>query len=92
MASQNDFLVELDGVVDGSTSSIEVRELPLEGKLTPQTRVALARGEAKLHWVPARKPSGLFNAAGNALPHPPANASLPRTASCRLCRRLVSVG
>ena len=57
------------------------------GNSLPQTR-----GEAKLRWVPSRKLSGLFDAAGNALPHPPANASLPRTASCRLCRRLVSVG
>ena len=71
MTSQTDFFVELDGAVDGPMSGIEVRELALGGKLTPQTRIALARGEAKLRWVPARKLTGLFDAAGNALPHPP---------------------
>ena len=71
MASQTDFFVELDGAVDGPMSGIEVRELALQGKLTPQTRVALSRGESKLRWVPAQKVNGLFDGSGRALPHPP---------------------
>ena len=71
MASQTDFFVELDGAVDGPTSGIEVRELALQGKLTPQTRVALSRGESKLRWVPAQKVNGLFDGSGRVLPHPP---------------------
>ena len=71
MASQTDFFVELDGAVDGPMSGIEVRELALQGKLTPQTRVALSRGESKLRWVPAQKVNGLFDGSGRVLPHPP---------------------
>ncbi|MEE3370393.1 MAG: DUF4339 domain-containing protein [Planctomycetota bacterium] len=72
MSHPQDFFVELEGAVDGPMSGIEVRELALKGKVTPQTRVGLAQtGESKLRWFPAKRLTGLFDAAGKALPHPP---------------------
>ncbi len=72
MSQPQDFFVELEGAVDGPMSGIEVRELALKGKVTPQTRIGLAQtGESKLRWFPAKRLTGLFDAAGKALPHPP---------------------
>jgi len=72
MSLPQDFFVELEGAVDGPMSGIEVRELALQGKVTPQTRIGLSQaGKSKLRWFPAQRLTGLFDASGNALPHPP---------------------
>ena len=41
MSLPQDFFVELEGAVDGPMSGIEVRELALKGKVTPETRIGL---------------------------------------------------
>ncbi|HAA68778.1 MAG TPA: hypothetical protein DCE55_06555 [Planctomycetaceae bacterium] len=82
MSLPQDFFVELEGAVDGPMSGIEVRELALKGKVTPETRIGLSQaGESKLRWFPARRLSGLFDAAGKPLPHPPLTQAYMKGAS-----------
>ena len=82
MSLPQDFFIELEGAVDGPMSGIEVRELALQGKVTPQTRIGLSQaGESKLRWFPAKRLSGLFDASGNALPHPPLTQAYMKGAS-----------
>ena len=82
MSLPQDFFVELEGAVDGPMSGIEVRELALNGKVTPETRIGLSQtGDSKLSWFPAKRLSGLFDATGKALPHPPLTQAYMKGAS-----------
>ena len=67
------FFVQLDGKTAGPMTGVELRKLALAGKVTPQTEVALSKGEeAELMWVSAKRVKGLFDENGSPLPHPEA--------------------